>query len=64
MGMTAGGASLEGNMWRSDLTSFSVGCFLAITSGVTESVGGYISLEFGADFSARDTDIEQHIEAT
>lgn len=51
-------------MRRSDLTLLSVDVSLTVTSGATECVVGYISLEFGAHFSARDTDMEQHLETT
>lgn len=59
MGLIAGGASLEGNWKRPDLTYLSLGCLLDISSGTTEYVLG-ICLEFTAAFWAGDTDMEQH----
>lgn len=47
MGITAGGAILEENMRRSDLTCIHVGCVLDIPSGATEYVVQYLSLELG-----------------
>lgn len=61
--MAAGGASLGGNMRRSDLTSSSVGCFLDIPNGATEWVVGCTSLEFCAEFWAGDIDTEEDIAA-
>ena len=42
MGLIAGGASLEGNRKRPDLTYLSLGCLLDISSGTTEYVLGYM----------------------
>lgn len=42
MGLIAGGASLEGNRKRPDLTYLSLGCLLDISSGTTEYVRGYM----------------------
>lgn len=55
-------------MQRSDLTRLSVDVSLTVKVELpqwnTECVVGYISLEFGAHFSARDTDMGQHTETT